>query len=95
MTNQDLRIFGGLRPGEERDPAEGTEKDQVEQAYGHSPHPAGYERQVPANPQIRAGDTITGTHSLYGHGRAVAGERPTPHTALIDELLAAIASTTR
>ena len=55
-----------LRPGEQGDPAEYTKKHQVEQAYGHRSHPAGAQAPVPAKPQIRLCDTVTGTHTARG-----------------------------
>jgi arsenate reductase len=39
-------------------------KNQVEQAYGHRPHLGGDQPSVPAKPQIKPSDTITGTHRL-------------------------------
>jgi hypothetical protein len=64
--HQDLGVLGRLRPGEQGDPAEYTKKHQVEQAYGHRSHPARAQAPVPAKPQIRLCDTVTGTHTARG-----------------------------
>lgn len=61
--HQNLRIFRCLgRASNAIQPK--TDKDQVQQAYGHHPHPAGCRRPVPAKPQIKSSDTITGTHTF-------------------------------
>ena len=67
--HQDLGVLGRLRPGEQGDPAENTKKNQVEQTYGHRSHPAGAQAPVPAKPQIRLCDTVTGTHRAKRHSR--------------------------